>query len=178
MIEGDITQMEVKFQDKLGNVVVGKTELPVIQRELPKQASIQPGGTVCFDHRNLNGLNRSFTGSLTSSNFLNPQDDLAFRFEYVHPYLDGVNNPRNRVLRASCFNMRKLSPTFTGAPGVHDVPPIWVDRSGVKAVITEDITKQSKFTYGLVMEEIKTQDEYNHVTAQRSKRIAWRRNYS
>lgn len=37
----------------------------------------------------------------------------------------------------SCFNSRKLSPVFTGGPGVDEVPPIWVDRAGVKANITE-----------------------------------------
>lgn len=66
-----------------------------------------------------------------------PQDDLAFKLEYVHPYLDGVYNPRNRTMRVSCFNSRKLSPVFTGGPGVDEVPPIWVDRAGVKTNITE-----------------------------------------
>lgn len=65
------------------------------------------------------------------------QDDLAFKLEYVHPYIDGVYNPRNRTFRASCFNSRKLSPVFTGGPGIEEVPPIWVDRAGVKANITE-----------------------------------------
>lgn len=55
----------------------------------------------------------------------------------MHPYLDGVYNPRNRTLRGSCFNSRKLSPVFTGGPGVDEVPPIWVDRAGIKANITE-----------------------------------------
>lgn len=65
------------------------------------------------------------------------KDDLSFKLEYVHPYLDGVTDPRNRTFRASCFNSRKLSPVFTGGPGVDEVPPIWVDRAGVKATITE-----------------------------------------
>lgn len=71
-----------------------------------------------------------------STTFFN-QDDLSFKLEYVHPYLDGVYNPRNRTLRVSCFNSRKLSPVFTGGPGADEVPPIWVDRAGVKANITE-----------------------------------------
>lgn len=37
------------------------------------QASIQPGGSVTFEHRNIKGLNRSAVGSVTSSNLLNPQ---------------------------------------------------------------------------------------------------------
>ncbi|KMT05197.1 hypothetical protein BVRB_7g173430 [Beta vulgaris subsp. vulgaris] len=237
VVEGDITQLLIQFQDKLGNVVEGNTQFPVVWRELPKQlrvghvfnieagkqalrninslglfsnievnprpdekseggiiveiklkeldqksaevstewsivpgrqgrptlASIQPGGTVSFEHRNIKGLNRSFLGSVTTSNFLNPQDDLAFKFEYVHPYVDGVYNLRNRTFRASCFNSRKLSPVFTGGPGLEEVPPIWVDRSGVKANFTENFTRQSKFTYGLVCEEITTRDESSHI---------------
>ncbi|MBA0669151.1 hypothetical protein Goklo_001998, partial [Gossypium klotzschianum] len=238
VVEGDITQLVIQFQDKLGNVIEGNTQLPVVRRELPRQlrqgnvfnieagkqalrninslalfsnievnpqpdekneggiiveiklkeldqksaevstewsivpgrgghptlASLQPGGTVSFEHRNLKGLNRSILGSLTTSNFFNPQDDLAFKLEYVHPYLDGVYNPRNRTLRANCFNSRKLSPVFTGGPGVDEVPPIWVDRAGVKFNITENFTRQSKFTYGLVMEEITTRDESSHIS--------------
>ncbi|XP_024974988.1 protein TOC75-3, chloroplastic [Cynara cardunculus var. scolymus] len=131
----------------------------------PTLASIQPGGTVSFEHRNIKGLNRSLLGSVTTSNFLNPQDDLAFKLEYVHPYLDGVSNSRNRTLRTSCFNSRKLSPVFTGGPGVDEVPPIWVDRAGVKTNITENFTRQSKFTYGIVMEEITTRDESSHISS-------------
>ncbi|GAU17301.1 hypothetical protein TSUD_110180 [Trifolium subterraneum] len=211
VVEGDISKLDVQFLDKLGNVVEGNTQAPVIHRQLPKElfpgntfnieagkqalknihslalfsnievnprpdesseggiiveikvkesdhktadvntewsivpgrggyptlASLQPGGTVSFEHRNLQGLNRAFSGSITTSNFLNPQDDLAFKLEYAHPYFDGVDNPRNRTLRVSCFNSRKLSPVFTGGPGLDEVPPIWVDRAGVKANITE-----------------------------------------
>ncbi|KAE8666707.1 Protein TOC75 [Hibiscus syriacus] len=183
VVEGDITQLVIQFQDKLGNVVEGNTQLPVLQqgnvfniesgkqalrnvnslalfsnievnpqpdekneggiiveiklKELdrksaelstewsivpghggcPSLATVQPGGTVSFEHRNLKGLNRSILGSLTTSNFLNPQDDLSFKLEYAHPYLDGVHSLRNRTLCASCFNSRKLSPVFTGGPG-------------------------------------------------------------
>lgn len=42
------------------------------------QASIQPGGTVSFEHRNIQGLNRSILGSVTTSNFLNPQVNLPY----------------------------------------------------------------------------------------------------
>ncbi|RHN76121.1 putative chloroplast envelope protein translocase, IAP75 [Medicago truncatula] len=239
VVEGDISQLQVQFIDKLGNVVEGNTQATVIHRELPKElrpgntfnieagkqalkninslslfsnievnprpdetseggiiveikvkemdqktadvstewsiipgrggyptlASLQPGGTISFEHRNLQGLNRALSGSITTSNFFNPQDDLAFKMEYAHPYFDGVDNPRNRTLHVSCFNSRKLSPVFTGGPGLDEVPPIWVDRGGVKANITENFTPQSKFTYGLVMEEITTRDEGNQICA-------------
>ncbi|KAK8936264.1 hypothetical protein KSP39_PZI012941 [Platanthera zijinensis] len=39
----------------------------------PVEASIQPGGTVTFEHRNIKGLDRSILGSVTLSNLLNPQ---------------------------------------------------------------------------------------------------------
>ncbi|XP_073303084.1 protein TOC75-3, chloroplastic-like [Primulina huaijiensis] len=239
VVEGDITQLVIQFQDKLGNVCEGNTQFPVIKRELPNKlrqgevfnieagkqalrninslalfsnievnprpdekneggiiveiklkeleqksaevstewsivpgrggrptlASVQPGGTVSFEHRNIQGLNRSLLGSVTTSNFLNPQDDLAFKLEYVHPYVDGVYNPRNRTFRTSCFNSRKLSPVLTGGPGIEEVPPIWVDRAGVKANFTENFTRQSKLIYGLVMEEITTRDESSHISA-------------
>ncbi|KAM3312060.1 hypothetical protein ACQJBY_032201 [Aegilops geniculata] len=193
VVEGEVTGVEYQFQDKLGNVVEGNTQLPVIDRELPQQlrpghifnigagkqalkninalglfsnieASIQPGGGVTFEHRNICGLNRSLAGSFSSSNLLNPQDDVSFKLEYTHPYLDGVEDrSRNRVFKASCFNTKKLSPVFVAGPNMDDAPPIWVDRVGIKANITENLTKQSKFTYGLVLEEITTRDESNDV---------------
>jgi len=40
VVEGDITKLDIQFQDKLGNVVEGNTQVPVIQRELPRQVYI------------------------------------------------------------------------------------------------------------------------------------------
>ncbi|KAK1299008.1 hypothetical protein QJS10_CPB14g01617 [Acorus calamus] len=242
VVEGDITQLSIQFQDKLGNVCEGNTQLGLVRRELPKQkvllccsdedpgeilrqghvfnmeagklalknlnslglfsnievnprqdekneggiilevklkevepksteASIQPGGTVSFEHRNIYGLNRSINGTVSSNNLLNPQDDLSFKLEYVHPYLDGLYNPRNRTGRVSCFNNRKLSPVFVGGPGVDDVPAIWVDRVGLKATIAEAYTRQSKFTYGIVAEEITTRDETSSICTNGSRAL-------
>ncbi|XP_057815739.2 protein TOC75, chloroplastic [Cryptomeria japonica] len=234
VIEGDITKVDIQFQDKMGNLCEGNTSTAVIIRELPDElwtgrvfnidagrqalrninglalfsnieinpkpdetneggiavevklkelehktaevstewsivpgsggrphlASIQPGGSVTFEHRNLKGLNRSILGTVTSNNLFNPQDDLGFKMEYVHPYIDGLTNyDRNRTFRANCFNSRKLSPVFTGGPGLEEVPAIWVDRAGLKANISENLSRQSKFTYGVVIEEITTRDE-------------------
>ncbi|GFQ00898.1 protein toc75-3 chloroplastic [Phtheirospermum japonicum] len=117
-----------------------------------------------FGHHNIKGLNRSFEGAITLNNLFDPEDDIDFNFDYTHPYLDGVDNPRNRTFRATSFNTRKLSPVFRGATGADDIP-IWVDRKGIKATITEDYTKQSKFTYGLVVEDIKTRDEEGNIAA-------------
>lgn len=153
--------VEVKLKELDQRTAEVSTEWSIVPGNSgrPSLASIQPGGSVTFEHRNLQGLNRSVFGSVTSNNLLNPQDDLGFKMEYVHPYLDGVNDSRNRTFKASCFNSRKLSPVFTGGPGLEEVPAVWVDRAGMKANITENFTRQSKFTYGMVVEEITTRDE-------------------
>lgn len=153
--------VEVKLKELDQKTAEVSTEWSIVpgSSRRPSLASIQPGGSVTFEHRNIKGLNRSVFGSVTSNNLLNPQDDLGFKMEYVHPYLDGVDDPRNRTFKASCFNSRKMSPVFTGVPGLEEVPAVWVDRAGVKANITENFTRQSKFTYGLVVEEIITRDE-------------------
>lgn len=39
VVEGDITQLVIQFQDKLGNVCEGNTQLPVVRRELPRQVN-------------------------------------------------------------------------------------------------------------------------------------------
>ena len=39
VVEGDITQVVVQFQDKLGNVCEGNTQFGVVRRELPKYVS-------------------------------------------------------------------------------------------------------------------------------------------
>ncbi|URE42214.1 Surface antigen [Musa troglodytarum] len=160
---GIIVEIKLREMDQKSAEVSTEWSIVPGRDGRPTLASVQPGGTVSFEHRNIKGLNRSIVGSVTSSNLLNPQDDLSFKLEYVHPYLDGVTNPRNRTFRTSCFNSRKLSPVFTGGPGVDEVPPVWIDRVGFKANITESFTRQSKFTYGLVMEEITTRDETTSV---------------
>ncbi|CAA2971346.1 TOC75-3, chloroplastic-like [Olea europaea subsp. europaea] len=156
---------EIKLQEAQCQSVEVSTEWNIVPQRngRPMLASIQPSANISLEVRNLKGLNRSIIGSMTLSNLFDPEDDLGFKFEYVHPYLDGVHNPRNRTFRASCFNSSKSSPAFTGGPEV-DLPPLWVDRAGVKANITEDFTKQSKFTCGLVMEEIITRDENGQIS--------------
>ncbi|WZZ38357.1 hypothetical protein YC2023_034616 [Brassica napus] len=37
VVEGDITQLVIQFQDELGNVVEGNTQVPVVLMELPKR---------------------------------------------------------------------------------------------------------------------------------------------
>ncbi|KAK1645567.1 hypothetical protein QYE76_063372 [Lolium multiflorum] len=44
---------------------------------------------------------------------------------------------RNCTFKSSCFNTRKLSHVFVASPNRADAPPIWVERVGIKANITE-----------------------------------------
>lgn len=75
------------------------------------------------------------------------QDNLSGKLQYMQPYLDGVTNPLNRTFRAGCFNSQKLSPVFTGGPGADEVPPVWIDRVGLKANITEVCIKLKTSCY-------------------------------
>ncbi|WVZ66444.1 hypothetical protein U9M48_015657 [Paspalum notatum var. saurae] len=163
---GIVVQIKLKEHEPKSAEVTTEWSIVPGHKGRPTLASIQPGGTVSFEHSNISGLNRSLAGSITSSNLLKPQDDLSFRLEYAHPYLDGVEDrSRNRTFKASCFNIRKLSPVFVAGPNMDEAPPVWIDRVGFKANITENFTRQSKFTYGLVVEEITTRDEdYNICT--------------
>ncbi|KAK3264374.1 Protein toc75-3, chloroplastic [Cymbomonas tetramitiformis] len=129
----------------------------------PDLVNIRPGGSVFFENRNLDGEGRQLYGSVSTSNFFSPNEDLGFKIEYVHPYVKGDHDENRTCLNVSAFNSRKLSPVFTGGPFADEVPPIWVDRAGAKATVTENFTRQSKLTYGLVLEEITTRDENGSV---------------
>eukprot|EP00245_Coleochaete_scutata_P000221 TRINITY_DN1024_c0_g1_i1.p1 TRINITY_DN1024_c0_g1~~TRINITY_DN1024_c0_g1_i1.p1 ORF type:complete len:858 (-),score=217.69 TRINITY_DN1024_c0_g1_i1:308-2881(-) len=137
----------------------------------PSLVTLFPGGSVTFEHRNLWGLNRSLFGSISTNNLMNPQDDLGFKLEYQHPYFDGVLDPRDRTGRVSCFNSRKLSSVFTGGPSLEEVPAVWIDRAGVKATLTENFTKQSKYTYGAVLEEVTTRDDTSAICTNGSRQL-------
>ena len=121
--------------------------------------SLKPGGSVFFEHRNLQQEGRQLSASVSTSNFFAPQEDIGFKLEYVRPYVWGSADPKRAAFKAAAFNARKLSPVFTGGPTMDDVPPMWVDRSGAKATITDNFTRQSKITYGVVAEEITLRDE-------------------
>ncbi|KVI03623.1 Bacterial surface antigen (D15) [Cynara cardunculus var. scolymus] len=109
----------------------------------PTLASIQPGGTVSFEHRNIKGLNRSLLGSVTTSNFLNPQ--------MVYLILE----------TALCVQAASTAES--------SVQSSQVDQEWTKfllyGLIEPNFTRQSKFTYGIVMEEITTRDESSHISS-------------
>uniref|UniRef100_A0A0D9XW90 Bacterial surface antigen (D15) domain-containing protein n=1 Tax=Leersia perrieri TaxID=77586 RepID=A0A0D9XW90_9ORYZ len=179
---GVVVAIKLKEQEpKSAQLATGWSIVPGCQGR-PTLASIQPGGTLSFEHRNISGLNRSLVGSVTSGNLLNPEFNL-------HDILAGIRMIfcsswsmsiltwmvlRNVVETAPSkfsFNTRKLSPTFVAGPKMYEAPPIWVDRVGLKANITESLTRQSKFTYGLVVEEITTRDHNNNICTHGSREL-------
>ena len=125
----------------------------------PDLVSIKPGGSVFFEHRNLDGWGRQLYGSVSTANFLQPQDDLGFKLEYHHPYCLGDGDPDKTNFKTSVFNSRKLSPVFTGGPMMEEVPTIWMDRAGAKATVTQNFSRQSKATASVVIEEVTARDE-------------------
>ena len=125
----------------------------------PDLVSVKPGGSVFFEHRNLDGWGRQLYGSVSTANFLAPQDDLGFKLEYHHPYCLGDGDPDKTQFKTSVFNSRKLSPVFTGGPLMDEVPSVWVDRAGAKATVTQNFTRQSKALASVVIEEVTTRDE-------------------
>lgn len=137
----------------------------------PDLVSVKPGGSVFFEHRNLDGEARQLFGSVSTANFLQPQDDLGFKVEYVRPYCWGDKDPQRTAFKVSAFNSRKLSPVFVGGPLSDEVPGVWVDRAGVKAAFTETYSRQSKCQFGAVLEEITTRDESGSVCTAGSKAL-------
>ncbi|KAL5224565.1 hypothetical protein ABZP36_011204 [Zizania latifolia] len=84
---------------------------------------------------------KSIVGSVTSSNLLNPQDDLIQDrvCPSRHPYLDGMDDrSKSHTFKTSCFNTRKLSSVFIAGLNMDEAPPVWVDRVGFKANITDE----------------------------------------
>lgn len=72
------------------------------------------GGSITFEHRNLQKKGRSATVSLTTANFLNPSNDVGYRVDYRHPYIWDDADPKRTALCMTAFNTRRLSSVFTG----------------------------------------------------------------
>lgn len=53
VVEGDITQLQIQFQDRLGFPSIGHTQQKIIQRELPDQVSLNPCWIVCNSREQL-----------------------------------------------------------------------------------------------------------------------------
>ncbi|GJN03495.1 hypothetical protein PR202_ga20948 [Eleusine coracana subsp. coracana] len=137
VVEGGITKLEYQFLDKLGNVVEGNTRIPLIDREVPQQASIYPGGTVSFEHRNIAGLSGSLIGSVTSSNLLNPQVDQGLGIGSKNPLF---NRHQLSVTKFINLNKRKHA---VGKP-----PPAVLTLHGRYAGCVGDLPSYDAFALG------------------------------
>jgi len=125
-----------------------KNGLPKVSRQ-----SMIPGGSVEISHENLFGDSQSMTVSLSSSDWRNPAQDLGFQLSYTEPFY-APNTTRN----VQVFNTRKLSPVFTSG-NESEVPPVFVDRLGVKAWTSHVGGQDNKVEHSLMLQQITTCDE-------------------
>lgn len=141
--------------------VEAEWQLAPTDRGIPAPVSFVPGGSVTFEHRNLQGCGNQLSASINTQNFLRPAEDLGFRLEYRVPFLRGPADPARASLGAQAFNARKQSPVFTAGPGGDggEVPPVWVDRTGAKITLHEAHSRSSKSALSFVAQEIGTFDD-------------------
>ena len=125
----------------------------------PSLVSIVPGGTITYEHRNVGGKVATMAASVNTKNFLAPAEDLSYRFIYTLPYVNGLDDPKRTKLSATLFNARKMCGVFTPGPSGEEVPPVWVDRTGAKVSISEQYSRNSRGSLGLVLQEVVTRDE-------------------
>ena len=71
------------------------------------------GGSLTWENGNLLGKGRLLSASATTSNFLNPTEDLGYQLTYRHPDLKGPDDPKRTELNASVFNTRNQSAVFS-----------------------------------------------------------------
>ena len=125
----------------------------------PSLVSLIPGGTITYEHRNLGGRAATLAASVNTKNFLAPSEDLAYRLVYSQPYVYGLDDPKKTKVSGTIFNSRKLCGVFTPGPSGDEVPVVWVDRAGAKIAISEQYSRNSSGSLGLVAQEVSTLDE-------------------
>eukprot|EP00803_Ostreobium_quekettii_P003394 evm.model.scf_890.7 EVM.evm.TU.scf_890.7 scf_890:33943-39477(-) len=135
---------------------------------VPMLESLIPGGTIVVDHRNLFGKGHALTGTVTTSNIVDPQD-LGYRLEYRRPYIYGEADPKRTALTVNAFNSRRLSGVFTAGPIGADVPSVYVHRAGAKVSVQQNYSCNSKGSFGFVAQEITAFDENGSVAARGSR---------
>eukprot|EP00803_Ostreobium_quekettii_P009719 evm.model.scf_343.9 EVM.evm.TU.scf_343.9 scf_343:69595-74279(+) len=138
------------------------------RNRVPMLESLIPGGTIVVDHRNLFGKGHSLTGTVTTSNIVDPQD-LGYRLEYKRPYIYGEADPKRTGLSINAFNSRRLSGVFTAGPTGANVPPVYVHRAGAKVSVEQHYNCSSKGSFGFVAQEITAFDEAGSVAARGSR---------
>nr|CAD1819367.1 unnamed protein product [Ananas comosus var. bracteatus] len=240
--KGYHTQLVIQFQDKLGNVVEGNTQLPVIRGSFPSRSclvQLRPGHVFNIEAgkqalRNINSLAlfsnievnprpdekseggiiveiklkeleqksaevstewsigswTSILVSVTSSNLLNPQDDLSFKLDYcIHIWMVSTTLATAPSVLAALT--AGSEPVFTGRAWWTNFRLCGLIELGLKPILPrilliifdrctnilcplvhfQSFTRQSKFTYGLVMEEIITRDETSSICTHGSRAL-------
>ncbi|KAK9809832.1 hypothetical protein WJX72_000025 [[Myrmecia] bisecta] len=137
----------------------------------PTLLSVLPGGSMTFENRNMGGKGRQLAATISTQNFVSPSDDLGFRLDYKHPYLRGANDPLRTALNVAAFNSRKLSGVFAPGPNGEEVPPVWIDRSGAKIGVSEQYSRNSKGSLGIVLEQVTARDEQGGLCTHGSRQL-------
>eukprot|EP00798_Chlamydomonas_sp_ICE-L_P024402 gene24402-10007_t len=101
---------------------------------ISRQALI-PGGSVEISHANLFGDSQSLTCSLSSSDWRSPAQDLGFQFSFTEPFYKPYTT-RNA-----------------------QVPPVMVDRFGVKAWTSHAGGQDNKVEQNIILQQISMVDE-------------------
>ncbi|PNW85183.1 hypothetical protein CHLRE_03g175200v5 [Chlamydomonas reinhardtii] len=135
-----------------------KNGIPSINRQ-----SLIPGGSVEVSHENLFGNSESATLSLSASDWRNPSADLGFSVAYSEPFYK-PHTTRN----AQLFNTRKTSTIFTPG-GESEVPPVFVDRFGLKGWTSQITGQDNKVEHALMLQLVSTLDENGQVVAKGTK---------
>lgn len=134
------------------------------QRNIPVPDGIVPGGTFVVDNRNLFQKGYSLTGTVTTSNILDPRD-IGYKVEWRKPYVWGERDSKRTALAITAFNSRRVSGVFTAGPFGEEVPPIMVNRSGAKIALQQQYNNHSRGSLGLVLEEISTIDDSGSIVS-------------
>ncbi|GMH32188.1 hypothetical protein BSKO_00022 [Bryopsis sp. KO-2023] len=133
-------------------------------RNIPMLDGVVPGGTFIVDNRNLFGKGYNLTGTVTTSNILDPRD-IGYKIEWRKPYVWGERDLNRTALSVTAFNARRVSGVFTGGPMGEDVPPIMVHRNGAKVALQQQYNNHSRGSLGVVLEEITALDDTGSIVS-------------
>ncbi|GJN06836.1 hypothetical protein PR202_ga24605 [Eleusine coracana subsp. coracana] len=173
VVEGDITTVEYRFLDKLGNIVDGNTNVAVIDRELPPQ--LLPGQIYNSGVGN-QAIKYIDSLGLFSNVELSPRPDETKEGGVVVEVKLSEPEPKSVELNTDW----SIVPWRKGLPSLAALKPggtvsfahrniAGLNRSLVGSVTSSNLlnpksfTKQSTCTYGLVVEEIKVLDDKNKI---------------
>jgi outer membrane protein assembly factor BamA len=129
---------------------------------IPVPGHLVPGGFLNYEDRNILGKGDIINATVHCSSFWHPSDDMQLRVLFRRPYIFGEGKGREEDLVLDAFNARRLSSVFTASgAAAQTVPPVWIERAGLKAGLDQHLTRHSKSNIGLIAQQIKTRDDTN-----------------